>query len=81
MESGRPFVFGIEGLGYGYQVKDVLIKLHDGSLIKAFTYCATHINLALRPFDWYKEHVLTGARENGLPEDYIGMIEAIEFDV
>jgi hypothetical protein len=30
------------------------------------------------PLDWYREHVLRGARENNLPGAYIRSIEAIE---
>ena len=32
----------------------------------------------LNPYNWYKEHVLRGARENNLPHDYISIIEKIE---
>ena len=31
----------------------------------------------LLPFDWYKEIVLAGARENGLSRDYLDAIEAV----
>ena len=33
---------------------------------------------ALRPRGWYKDHVLGGAREHGLPADYVREIEQIE---
>lgn len=74
----KPALDKVEGLGYGYEIKDVLIKLDDGSSIEAFTYYATHIDASLKPFDWYREHVLVGARENALPPEYIEFIEAIE---
>lgn len=70
----------IEGLGYGYEQKDVKIILDNGSTIEAFTYYATIIDAELKPLDWYKEHVLRGARENELPVEYISSIEIIEFD-
>ncbi len=69
----------IEGLGYGYEQKDVKILLHNGSTINAFTYYATNINPELKPLDWYKEHVIRGARENELPTEYIRRIEIIEY--
>ena len=47
-------------------------------MVEAFSYYATHIDVGLKPLCWYKEHVLRGAMENNLPEDYIRMIEAIE---
>lgn len=79
-EREKPDLDKEEGLGYGYGEKDVLIKLENGSSLRAFTYYATSIDPALRPLDWYREHVLRGARENALPEEYIRMIEAIEYD-
>ena len=67
-----------EGLGFGYDQKDVLIKLNDGSVIEAYTYYATKIDSTLMPLDWYKEHVIRGAKENDLPDEYIRVIEEIE---
>ena len=46
--------------------------------MEAFAYDALRIGDGLRPFAWYKHHVLHGACEHGLPEDYIRAIEAIE---
>ena len=70
-----------EGLGRGYAEKTVSVCFADGSTADALTYYATHIDPALRPFAWYREHVLRGAREHALPEHYvraIGLVEAIE---
>lgn len=67
-----------EGLGNGYETKYVNVELPDGSQLEAFTYFATHIDSSLKPFDWYKEHVLVGARENELPIEYIESIKSVE---
>ena len=67
-----------EGLGIGYEQKDILIEMQDGAVVPAFCYCATAIDPELKPFGWYKEHVLKGARENNLPETYVLGIESIE---
>jgi hypothetical protein len=32
-------------------------------------YFATHIDSSLKPYHWYKEHVLRGVKENGFPVD------------
>lgn len=32
----------------------------------------------LKPYHWYNEHVIRGAKENGLPEKYIQNIAAIK---
>lgn len=65
-----------EGLGNGYEEKQVCIEL-NGEQVKAFTYYATHVDSSLKPLHWYKEHVLRGARENEFPEHYIRKIEMI----
>lgn len=68
----------IEGLGNGYTTKDVTVMSVSGKEIKAFTYIATNINNDLKPFHWYKHHVVHGARENNLPSDYIERILLVE---
>ena len=68
----------IEGLGYGYEEKWVSVRHQSGAQYQAATYYATRIDGALKPYSWYKNHVLVGAREATLPEDYIGGIEAVE---
>lgn len=67
----------IEGLGSGYEVKRVNVAGHDGQLREAFTYYATCIRDDLIPWDWYKAYVVNGAREHGLPADYINCIERV----
>jgi len=68
----------IEGVGYGYENRCVKIRLGDGSVVSAWVYCATVINPSLLPFDWYREHVVRGALENGLPDHYVSRIRAVE---
>ena len=65
-----------EGLGCGYEEKYIKVFNNRGSF-KATTYYATELNTTLKPFTWYKQHVLIGAREAGLPESYIAAIEAV----
>jgi len=77
-ESDKPLLDQKEGLGHGYEIKNVSIELSDGTRIEAFTYYATHIDPDLKPFHWYKEHVVRGARENGFPDEYIQVIESID---
>lgn len=67
-----------EGLGNGYEEKLVSVFTEDGTCLTAMTYYATHIDPALKPYAWYKEHVLRGAREHGLPAEYIQIIAAVE---
>lgn len=68
----------IEGLGYGYEKKAVTVMMESGEQISAFTYYAMDIDAALQPFCWYKEHVVCGAVEHGLPQDYTAALKAVE---
>ena len=69
----------IEGLGVGYDEHEVVVATEAGE-VAARTYRARPgaVNPALRPRQWYKSHVLAGAREHGLPVSYVAMIEAVE---
>ncbi len=67
----------IEGLGKGYKKRFVSINRPDQTKLDAFTYCATRIDASLSPFCWYKEHVVRGAEEHGLPPDYIVTLKAV----
>lgn len=66
-----------EGLGNGYKEKTVSVITQNGEILETVTYYATSIDSTLKPYDWYKEHVLRGAREHGLPPGYIASIEAV----
>ncbi len=68
----------IEGLGVGYVHRDVRVVTPAGPL-SAFCYQAmkSHIEPDLRPFAWYRELVLAGARHHGLPDDYVRDIERV----
>lgn len=73
----RPWLDAAEGLGSGYEYKTVTVRLTDGGSVSAFTYYATHLDPARKPYAWYKEHVLRGAMEHGLPAPYVDMIAGI----
>jgi hypothetical protein len=48
---------------------------------KVLTYLATpdYIDDRLKPYSWYKDFVLSGGKEHGLPPDYIAeYIESVE---
>jgi gamma-glutamylcyclotransferase len=66
-----------EGLGKGYEEKKVTVIKQNGETLDVVTYYATRTDLSLKPYDWYKEHVIRGAREHGLPLEYIAIIDAI----
>jgi hypothetical protein len=66
-----------EGCGRGYDRHRVSLVLADGTAAEAFTYRATDIAPDLRPFTWYREHVLRGAREHRLDAAYVRAIEQV----
>ena len=70
-----------EGLGSGYEHRVELIETGPG-LQPAFMYIAQedYIESDLRPFNWYRDLVLSGARAHGLPEDYLRKIETVDVD-
>jgi gamma-glutamylcyclotransferase len=67
----------VEGLNHGYDEKAVNVQLASGEVVSAVTYFATNTDPGLRPYTWYKRHVLEGAREAKLPSDYTSEIEKI----
>ncbi|NYZ68115.1 gamma-glutamylcyclotransferase [Endozoicomonas sp. SM1973] len=67
----------IEGLGKGYLDKIVRVISPQGKKYDAVMYYAICIDGSLIPFDWYKMHVVYGARSAGLPSDYLQMIESV----
>lgn len=76
-----PELDRFEGRGYGYERKTVSVRSLSGSSHSAETYVGTNFDSSLRPLDWYKEHVLRGARAIGLPSSYIASIEAVVADI
>ena len=68
-----------EGLHYGYEKKVVnVIDEKSSNEISALIYYATDIDPTLKPYDWYKRQTVKGARDNGLPEEYVKEIESFE---
>lgn len=81
----RYFLDKSQGLGYGSQeitLKVFPVKDEDGcetleAGVFAFTYIAHKDNVFedLVPYTWYKEMVISGAREHHLPHNYIHHLE------
>jgi len=71
----------LEGYRYGYDKKKVDIANLKGDITEATTYYATNIDETLKPYNWYKYHVLYGAIENDLPYDYISKIESVDCEI
>ncbi len=67
-----------EGVGYGYQRGEVTVRPDDDSpSLTAMTYLPTRLDPDVLPFDWYRDLVIAGAREHGLPASYIADLSAV----
>ncbi len=67
-----------EGLGKGYEKKEVQVSNSLGDIVEVFAYFATRTNNSLLPFFWYKKHVLEGAKSAGLSKEYITKIKSVK---
>ncbi len=69
-----------EGLGRDYFEHPVELTGGDGTGFHASVYTASPsmIDGRLVPFSWYKEMVVSGAREHGLPAQYVAALESVE---
>lgn len=78
-DGEKPRLDRAEGLGHGYLEKTDVVDGPSGPLQVSF-YIAerSQIDSTLKPYDWYKEHVLCGAQDNQLPLDYIAQVTAVE---
>jgi hypothetical protein len=64
--------------GAGYKGKTVELITSSGVIFLAYTYYAIHIDRTYKPYHWYKQHVLTGALEYGLPKPYVDKLKIID---
>lgn len=68
----------IEGVGFGYDAKTCCVET-GGEALPSVLYVAQteYVDHTAEPYEWYKDFVVHGARQHGLPESYIGMIERV----
>lgn len=77
-KSDKKCLDQFESLGHGYDDKSVQLFGTGGSRLQAMTYYATKIDESLKPYHWYKDHVVRGAAENDLPQSYLQAIINVE---
>ncbi|EMI18166.1 AIG2 family protein [Rhodopirellula maiorica SM1] len=67
-----------ESLGVGYEHATVEVQV-ESQTITTFLYQAItdRIDDSLVPADWYHAHVINGAIEHGLPQEYHAMITRV----
>ena len=71
-------VEALDEIEQGYDRRTVEVRFEEGST-SAGLYVAREdrIDPKLRPYHWYKELVLAGARELDLPADYVAAIREV----
>lgn len=65
----------IEGVGRGYEDAVAKARTNEGRELDVRLYVATDIDSSLRPFNWYRHHVLVGAQEHALPEGILRRLQ------
>ena len=77
MHYGTPPQITAEGLGRGYGERSVTV-IWNGKRLRVLTYYATSIDLHAKPYDWYRDLVIAGAREHTLLHSYVEKLQSIE---
>lgn len=68
----------LEGVGQGYERVTVQVAVaHRRQAVVSYIAQPEHIEPGLPPYDWYLRHVIIGAQENDLPDDYIAWLRSI----
>ena len=79
--ADRDKLDAAEGAGKGYDARVVTVINHKGRRRKVLSYFASPdaIDASVKPYTWYKDHVLAGAKEHNVPPDYVAQyIDAVE---
>ncbi len=66
-----------EGLGVGYNEEHLEIITETGEVVYPLIYVAdtSSVNDSLCPYTWYKALIVEGAKQHGLPLEYIAALE------
>ncbi|MYL25128.1 gamma-glutamylcyclotransferase [Halomonas alkaliantarctica] len=75
----KPTLDQYEGLGHAYEETWLTVSdLASSQQYEVQAYVGKITAHGMRPYGWYKHHVLAGAREHSLPLAYIRALERIE---
>jgi hypothetical protein len=81
LDADKPALDKCEGLGRGYNA--IMVKvIADSEELRAYTYVADDnaVDDSLKPYSWYRDLVVEGARRLSLPPEYVSRLEAFEAD-
>ncbi|GBC95531.1 hypothetical protein HRbin16_01321 [bacterium HR16] len=68
-----------EGVPKHYRREKIEVVLIEGGKVEADTYIAVRIQDGLRPRADYLKRIIEGAKEHGLPGDYIQKLERVDY--
>lgn len=71
----RPDLDKAEG---GYYCQSIEVLLAE-NIVEAFVYISQKLTGEPVAYDWYRDLIMKGARENGLPEDYIEYLSSFPY--
>ncbi len=74
-EEDKAVLDEIEGLGQGYSA--ISLDLPGFGPCASYIAEESYLDESLRPYDWYKELVLAGARFHGFPDHYVAQVESV----
>lgn len=80
-DNEKAYLDKVEGVGSGYEIKQVTLLDSNDTEHQAYMYYATDIKQGLKPYSWYLNHVVIGAKEIGVPAPYLALIESREAEV
>jgi DNA repair protein SbcC/Rad50 len=78
-DSEKSLLDDFEGLGFGYNESHLSFTCVEGETYQAWAYIGDKDALDdnLLPYEWYKDHCLSGAVEHKLPEKYIDKLKEV----
>ena len=79
-EVQKPILDKAEGLGNGYEEHKLKVISDSEQEIECHCYIATnpkYLDDNLKPYPWYTDFCLSGAKEHNLPEEWILTLEQL----
>lgn len=79
-EDQKPILDAAEGLGKGYDEYKLRVINDLEQEIECVCYIATDLKYLddnLKPYDWYRDFCLLGAKEHNLPKEWILTLEQL----
>ena len=78
--SDLPILDRVEGCGSGYDRKQITVQDRNNNAQNVTTYVAANQfrRSSLKPYTWYHNIVMAGARQLGLPASYVEELSSIE---